>query len=317
MQHILVAGGAGFIGTHLCGRLLMAGHRVTCLDNLVTGRADNILPLIKEPRFTFIQGDVREAPFAPYDRVYDLASPASPVDFKQFPIDILITNSQGTHRLLEVAKKANAKFLITSTSEVYGDPLEHPQQESYWGHVNPIGERSCYDEGKRFSEALTMAYVRTHNLDARIVRLFNTYGPLMRLDDGRVVPNFVRQALTGEPLTVYGDGSQTRSFCYVDDLVEALILAMETEGTKGEVFNLGNPTEHPIREFAEIVARVTNVPLNLVHRPIPPDDPTRRCPDITKAKQQLGWTPKTGLEEGLQKTVAYFAKTLAETQPCN
>lgn len=312
-MRILVTGGAGLIGSHLCERLLADGHYVIALDNFLTGRLENISDFINHPNFEFHKFDVIE-PFilegGPVAAVFHLACPASPVGYGNHPIETHLVNSVGTHNLLKLAMSNEAKFLVTSTSEIYGDPLEHPQREDYWGNVNPIGPRSCYDESKRFTESLTMEYVRQFGLDARIVRLFNTYGPRNDPNDGRVVPNFIMQALRNEPLTIYGDGSQTRSFCYVGDLIEGLVRAMFTPGTKGEVINLGNPDERTILNFAEIIRKICNPEVKIEFRPGRQDDPSRRCPDITKAKKLLSWQPSISLEEGLQKTVAYFREVV-------
>ena len=308
-MRILVTGGAGLIGSHLCERLLQEGHFVIALDNFMTGRRENMADFISHPNFEFHEFDVVQ-PFEPENgpvgAIFHLACPASPVGYGEHPIETHLVNSVGTHNLLKLALSNEAKFIVTSTSEIYGDPLEHPQREEYWGNVNPIGPRSCYDESKRFTESLTMEYVRQFSLDARIVRLFNTYGPRNDPNDGRVVPNFIMQALRGEPLTIYGDGSQTRSFCYISDLIEGLHRAMFTPDTKGEVFNLGNPDERTILNFAQIIREVCNSQLEIVFKPGRQDDPTRRCPDITKARTRLGWEPQVSLSEGLSHTVAYF-----------
>lgn len=309
----LIAGGAGFIGSHLCETLLAQDLEVICLDNFITGNRKNIEPLANNPLFHLVEGDVTK----PLDKtsqslisgvqfIYHLASPASPGQYQKYPAETLLANSLGTFNLLEIAKANGAKFLYASSSEVYGNPQQHPQRESYWGNVNPIGVRSCYDEGKRFGEAMVMAYVRKDDLDARIVRIFNTYGPRMDKDDGRVVSNFTVQALSGMPITVYGDGSQTRSFCYVDDLVSGFLILMENEKARGEVFNLGNPEEHTILEFAKFIKQLTESSSEIKFTDLPEDDPTRRQPDITRIKQILGWTPKVSLEEGLKQTIAYF-----------
>ncbi|MGQ9840056.1 MAG: UDP-glucuronic acid decarboxylase family protein [Anaerolineae bacterium] len=305
-MRILITGGAGFIGSHLCDRLLADGHEVIAMDNLITGSTDNIAHLAGHERFKFIRHDVTNYIYVPghLDAVMHLASPASPVDFDRIPIQILKVGSLGTHNTLGLALAKGARFLLASTSEVYGDPQVHPQPESYWGNVNPIGIRGVYDEAKRFAEALTMAYHRIHGVDTRIIRIFNTYGPRMRLDDGRVVPNFIGQALRGEPLTVYGDGSQTRSFCYVSDLVDGMVRLLLSD----EVMpvNVGNPTEMPIRAFAETINRLTGNRGGIVYKPLPADDPKQRRPDITRARTILGWEPVVGLEEGLARTIAYF-----------
>jgi dTDP-glucose 4,6-dehydratase len=316
-MRVLVTGGAGFLGSHLCDRLIAEGHEVICLDSLLTGRADNIAHLQTHPRFTFIQHDITQ-PFFIADRVdwvLHFASPASPKDYGAHPIHTLKVGALGTYHMLGLAKAHGAKFLLASTSEVYGDPEVHPQPESYWGHVNPIGERSCYDEAKRFAEALTMAYWRQHGIDVRIIRIFNTVGPRMRIDDGRVFPNFITQALRGEPLTVYGDGSQTRSFCYVDDLIEGVMQVMAWTPPEGadelaRVFNLGNSEEVTILEFAHLVKEVTGSRSPIVFRPLPKDDPKQRRPDITKAKNFLGWQPRTSLREAVERTLPYFRQVL-------
>jgi dTDP-glucose 4,6-dehydratase len=305
-MRILVTGGAGFIGSHLCDRLLADGHDVIAMDNLITGSTDNIAHLAGNRHFKFIYHDVTEYIYVPgpLDAVMHLASPASPADFARIPIQILKAGSLGTHNALGLALAKGARFLLASTSEVYGDPLVHPQSESYWGNVNPIGVRGVYDEAKRFAEAITMAYHRVHGLDTRIIRIFNTYGERMRLDDGRVVPNFIGQALRGEPLTVYGDGRQTRSFCYVSDLVEGMIRLLFSS----EVYpvNVGNPAEVTILQFAEIINRLTGNRAGIVFKPLPADDPHARRPDITRAKTILGWEPQVSLEEGLARTIAYY-----------
>ncbi len=304
----LVAGGAGFIGSHMVRRLLKDGYKVICVDNLCTGSKDNIKDLMDNPDFKFLEHDIKEklAIDGPVDYIFNLASRASPIDFSKFPLDILITNSRGTHNLLNIAKEKGARFLEASTSEVYGDPKEHPQKETYWGNVNPRGERSCYDESKRFSEALCMAFYNKFGVDVRIARIFNTYGPNMRKDDGRVVPNFITQALEGKPLTIYGDGKQTRSFCFVEDEVDGLLKLMFKEGISGDVFNIGNPGEFTMLELAEKVKEITGNTSELVFKDLPEDDPEKRRPDITKAKEVLGWEPKVLLDEGLRKTIEYF-----------
>jgi dTDP-glucose 4,6-dehydratase len=309
-MRILVTGGAGFIGSHLCDRLLAEGYEVIALDNLITGSTDNIAHLAGHERFKFIHHDVTNYIYipGPLDAVMHLASPASPIDFARIPIQILKVNSLGTHNALGVALEKGARFLLSSTSEVYGDPLVHPQPETYWGNVNPIGVRGVYDEAKRFAEAITMAYHRIHGLDTRIIRIFNTYGPRMRLEDGRVVPNFVGQALRGEPLTVYGDGSQTRSFSFVSDLVDGMLRLLMSNET--DPVNVGNPNEICIREFAEVINRLTGNAAGIISKPLPVDDPRIRQPDITRARAILGWAPKVPLDEGLQRTIAYFASKM-------
>ena len=308
----IVTGGAGFIGSHLCERLLKEGHEVIALDNLATGKAKNIKHLLDNPNFVFIKHDVSK-PFETnekIDNIFHFASPASPIDYQDIPINTIGANSFGAYNMLVLTKRNNAKFLIASTSEVYGDPKVHPQVETYWGNVNPVGVRSCYDESKRLGEAITMSFYRAYNLDVRIIRIFNTYGPRMRMDDGRVIPNFAVQSLTGKPITIYGDGTQTRSFCYIDDLVEGIYRAMFSDGTKGEIVNLGNPNEKNMLELAELFKKLTGAKSGIVFKPLPKDDPTRRKPDITKAKKLLGWEPKVSLEDGLRKTLEYFKREI-------
>jgi len=306
----IVTGGAGFLGSHLCDALLAEGHSVVAVDNLLTGNAANLEHLRREPRFELLQLDICE-PFdcGQVDYVFHLASPASPVDYSIHGIPTLRVGSLGTFNALEVAKKYGAKFFLSSTSECYGDPEEHPQKETYWGRVNPIGPRSVYDEAKRFSEAATVAYRRYHKLETRIVRIFNTYGPRMQINDGRVVPNFMKQALRGEELTVYGDGMQTRSFCYVSDEVDGL-LRLAWSQQPGPV-NIGNPGEFTILECAQKVLQVTGSTSRLKFMPLPTDDPKQRCPDITKARTVLGWEPKINLESGLRLSLDYFRKAVA------
>jgi len=306
MPRVLITGGAGFIGSHLCERFLADGADVICIDNLLTGTPDNIAHLFANPHFTFIQQDVTTYIYVkgPVDVILHFASPASPVDYLELPIQTLKVGSLGTHKALGLAKEKGARFLLASTSECYGDPLVHPQNEDYWGNVNPIGPRGVYDEAKRFAEAMTMAYHRTHGVATRIVRIFNTHGPRMRLRDGRVVPNFIAQALRNEPITVYGDGSQTRSFCFVSDLVEGIVRLLRSDYT-GPV-NCGNPAEVTILQFAERIKALTNSKSEIVYRPLPVDDPKQRQPDITRARTLLGWEPKVGLEEGLRHTIEYF-----------
>ena len=311
-MRVVVAGGAGFIGSHLCRRLLAEGHEVLCLDNLVTGRRANIAALEDVPGFSFVEHDTIEPLEFVAEAIFNLASPASPPGYLERPLETLRVNSEGTRNLLEQAQRNGARFLLTSTSEVYGDPLEHPQRETYWGNVNPVGDRACYDEGKRFAEALTTVYIRRYGVDGRIVRIFNTYGERSDPDDGRLVPNFVTQALRGAPLTVYGTGEQTRSLCYVGDLVEGLMRAMFSDAARGEVINLGNPEEHTVREYAERIKTLcgSTSPIVYVEAQLG-DDPRRRKPDITKAQRLLGWQPRVPLDDGLRATIAYFRDELA------
>ena len=303
MPTSLVTGGAGFLGSHLCDRLLADGHRVICVDNLDTGTLENI-EHIRSGDFVFMQHDVTEhiAIDEPVDEVFHLASPASPIDYLRLPLQTLKVGSQGTHNALGLAKKHRARFLLASTSEVYGDPKEHPQREDYWGHVNPIGPRGVYDEAKRYAEALTMAYHRQQGVDTHIVRIFNTYGPRMRPKDGRAIPTFIRQAAEGAPLTVFGDGSQTRSFCYVSDLIEGLVRLIRS--SEHEPVNVGNPEEYTILQLAEAVLEAMGSPSEVVYEALPQDDPTVRQPDITRARAILGWEPTIGLADGLAKTLA-------------
>jgi dTDP-glucose 4,6-dehydratase len=306
MARILITGGAGFIGSHLCERFLAEGDDVICMDNFVTGSPDNIAPMLGSRQFTFIEQNVTNYVYVagPLDAILHFASPASPVDYLELPIQTLKVGSLGTHKALGLAKAKGARFLLASTSETYGDPLVHPQNEDYWGNVNPIGPRGVYDEAKRFAEALTMAYHRTHGVETRIVRIFNTHGPRMRLNDGRVVPNFIAQALRGEPITVYGDGSQTRSFCYVSDLVEGIVRLLRSS-YPGPV-NLGNPMEVSILQFGERIKALTKSASPIAFHPLPEDDPKVRQPDITRAQELLGWEPTIGLDEGLRHTIEYF-----------
>jgi dTDP-glucose 4,6-dehydratase len=301
----LVTGGAGFLGSHLCDALVAEGYSVVALDNLLTGRLSNVEHLRREPRFEFQQIDINE-PFdcGKVDYVFHFACPASPVDYMKYGIETLMAGSVGTLHALEIAREYSARYLLASTSECYGDPLEHPQKETYWGNVNPVGPRSVYDEAKRFSEALAMAFHRYHKVDTRIARIFNTYGPRMQLNDGRVVPNFMKQALRGEDLTVYGDGSQTRSFCYVSDEVDGFIRL--SKATEPWPVNIGNPVEFTILECAKLVLAVTGSKSKIKYDPLPVDDPKQRRPDITKAKSLLGWEPKIDLETGLRKSLEYF-----------
>jgi dTDP-glucose 4,6-dehydratase len=306
MMRVIVTGGAGFLGSHLCERLLAEGHEVLAMDNLLTGNLRNIAHLSGEPRFRFVRHDVTQfiAVEGPVDAVLHFASPASPIDYLLLPIQTLKVGSLGTHNALGLAMAKSARFLLASTSEVYGDPLVHPQPESYWGNVNPIGPRGVYDEAKRFAEAMTMAYRRAHGVDTRIVRIFNTYGERMRPRDGRVVPALISQALAGEPMTVFGDGSQTRSFCYVSDLIEG-IYRLLLSGEPDPV-NIGNPSELSVLEFARTIQRLTGTRSEIVFKPLPEDDPKVRQPDISRARTLLGWEPKVKLEEGLSRTIEYF-----------
>ena len=304
---IVVTGGAGFIGSHLCARLLAEGHNVLCVDNLITGSKQNIAALRNHPQFTFLYQDVTQPFTFEANAIFHMASPASPVGYMEHPIETILVNSQGTYQMLEQARRQNALFLVSSTSEIYGDPLVHPQHEGYWGNVNSIGPRACYDESKRLSETLTMEYYRQYQVNARIVRIFNTYGPNSQVDDGRMIPNFITQALQNEPLTIYGDGSKTRSICYVSDLVEGLLLAMFSPHTAGEVFNLGNPEEHTVLEFAQMIIRLCNASSGIIFDPIRVDDPERRRPDISKAQEVLGWQLKVDMEDGLRRTIEWFS----------
>jgi len=314
VSHInLVTGGAGFIGSHLCERLLERGEQVLCLDNLFTGRKENIMGLLTNPRFELIRHDVTQPILLEVDRIYNLACPASPVHYQYNPVKTIKTNVVGALNMLGLAKRVKARILQASTSEVYGDPEVHPQKEAYWGNVNPVGIRSCYDEGKRVAETLFFDYHRQNKVDIRVVRIFNTYGPRMLVNDGRVVSNFIVQALRGEPITVYGDGSQTRSFCYVSDLVEAMIRMMNCENFTGPV-NLGNPGEFTIKELAEEIIRQTGSKSKIDYKPLPADDPTRRRPDISLAREKLAWEPTIALRDGLVKTIAYFDALLSAEQ---
>lgn len=311
-MRIVVTGGAGFLGSHLCDRCLKEGHEVVAVDNFITGSPDNIAH-IDSPKFSFSKQNISEGIFidGPVDFILHFASPASPVDYLELPIQTLKVGALGTHNALGLARAKGAGLLLASTSEIYGDPLVHPQNEEYWGNVNSIGPRGCYDEAKRFAEAIVMAYHRSHGIDTKIVRIFNTYGPRMRLNDGRIVPNLAKQALLGEPLTIYGDGSQTRSFCYMDDLVEGIYRLMLSE--ENLPTNIGNPDEFTILEFAELVLKLTGSKSELTFRPLPQDDPKQRRPDISKAQRVLGWRPKVKLEEGLKPTIEYFESKLRGT----
>ncbi len=311
MARVVITGGAGFLGSHLCKAFLDRDDTVVCVDNLVTGDRANIAPFAAHPGFRFLEHDISE-PFSiaePVDAVLNFASPASPPDYLALPIETLRVGSLGTTHALEIARTHGARFLTASTSEVYGDPLVHPQPESYWGHVNPVGPRSVYDEAKRFGEALTMAYHRTYGVDTRLVRIFNTYGPQMRAGDGRVVSNFIVQALQGQPITIYGDGSQTRSFCYVEDEVRGFLALLDSDGIHDPV-NIGNPNEFTILELAKVVLEVVNSASELVYEPLPEDDPTQRKPDITRARELLGWEPVVQLREGVERTAAFFARQI-------
>jgi UDP-glucuronate decarboxylase len=309
MRRILVTGGAGFLGSHLCEYLIEHGEDVVCVDNFFSGSKDNIRHLFRHPYFELIRHDVIHPLFIEVDQIFHLACPASPIHYQHNPIKTVKTNVMGTINMLGLAKRIKARVLLASSSEVYGDARVHPQKEDYWGNVNPIGLRSCYDEGKRVAETLMMDYSRQNNVDVRIARIFNTYGPRMAVNDGRVVSNFIVQALRGEDLTVYGDGKQTRSFCYVSDLVAALVKMMNTENFKGPV-NLGNPGEFTVLDLAEKIIKLTGSSSRISFKPLPSDDPVRRCPDISLAREKLGWEPKEGLEEGLLKTIDYFRKKL-------
>lgn len=314
MSHVnLVTGGAGFIGSHLCEALLARGEEVLCLDNFFTGRKDNIAHLLQNPKFELIRHDVINPIMLEVHRIYNMACPASPVHYQYNPVKTIKTNVMGALNMLGLAKRVKARVLQASTSEVYGDPQIHPQIESYWGNVNPIGPRSCYDEGKRVAEALFFDYYSQNRVDIRVVRIFNTYGPRMLVNDGRVVSNFIVQALRGEPITIYGEGSQTRSFCYVSDLVNGLIRMMDTDNFTGPV-NLGNPGEFTIKQLAELVIELTGSKSELIYKPLPANDPTRRRPDISLAKEKLGWGPTIPLREGLKPTVAYFDRLLKSGQ---
>ena len=311
----LITGGAGFLGSHLCDRMIAEGHEVLCFDNFITGNPDNVAHLVGHERFRLVCHDVTEFTYVegPLDYILHFASPASPIDYLKLPIQTLKVGALGTHKILGLAKAKNARMLLASTSEVYGDPLVHPQPETYWGNVNPVGSRGVYDEAKRFAEALTMAYQRYHGVETRIVRIFNTYGPRMRLDDGRALPAFMGQALRGEPVTVFGDGTQTRSFTYVDDLVEGiyrLLLSDEREPT-----NVGNQEEVSIRQFAEEVVALTGSRSAIIEHPLPADDPKVRQPDISKAKRVLGWEPRVPRAEGLARTLSYFQERVAQETP--
>ncbi|MFO1094711.1 MAG: UDP-glucuronic acid decarboxylase family protein [Planctomycetaceae bacterium] len=309
MATILVTGGAGFLGSHLCEKLIERGHDVICVDNFFSGRKTNVAHLVGHPQFELIRHDIVHPLHLECDRIFNLACPASPVAYQYNPIKTIKTSTVGMVNMLGLAKRCRARLLHTSTSEVYGDPDVHPQTEDYWGNVNPIGPRSCYDEGKRVAESLCMNYHLAHDVQVRIVRIFNTYGPRMAPDDGRVISNFILQALRGDPLTIYGEGTQTRSFCYVDDLIDGFLRMMDQDDHPGPI-NLGNPVENTMIELAQAVLEVTGSKSPLVHKPLPKDDPRRRCPDITRAKQVLQWTPRVPLRTGLERTVAYYRQQL-------
>ena len=308
MEKVLVAGGAGFIGSHLCDLLISKGFFVYCLDNFITGKRENIKSLESNPNFELVDINLikDEVKIPELNYIFHLASPASPADFQNLSEEIALVNSFGTLSLLKLAVEKKAKFLMASTSEIYGDPEEHPQKETYRGNVNSFGPRSCYDESKRFAETLVYIYRKKFNLNARLVRIFNTYGPRMRKDDGRVVSNFINQAISGSPLTVYGNGSQTRSFCFVSDMVDGIYQAMYSENSDGEIFNLGNPEEYKMIDLANKIKNMTNSNSEIIYTNLPEDDPSRRCPDISKAKQKLNWEPKVKVDDGLQKTIEYY-----------
>jgi len=312
MKRVLITGGAGFLGSHLCDRFIKEGYHVIAMDNLITGNIANIEHLFKLGQFEFYNHDVTRFVHVagPLDYILHFASPASPIDYLKIPIQTLKVGSLGTHNILGLARAKKARVLVASTSEVYGDPQVHPQGEDYWGHVNPVGPRGCYDEAKRFQEAITMAYHTYHGLETRIIRIFNTYGPRMRLDDGRVLPAFIGQALRGEDLTVFGDGSQTRSFCYVDDLVDGIYRLLLSDYPYP--VNVGNPSEITIKQFGEEIIKLTGTKQKMVHKPLPQDDPKQRQPDITKAREILGWEPKVSREEGLRITYEFFKKQLGQ-----
>ena len=312
-MRVLVAGGAGFIGSHVCRELLERGHEVICLDNFSTGRFENVEEIDDHPAFSMVRCDVTRTPYLSADLILHLASPASPVHYKSLSIETMLANSAGTHRLLALAADCGARMVFASTSEVYGDPLEHPQHESYWGNVNPNGPRACYDESKRFGEALVLEYRRKHGVNASIVRIFNTYGPRMGRDDGRVVPAFIAAALAGEPLPLFGDGTQTRSLCYVSDLVEALLLVAFDGNASGRVLNLGNPHEVSMLQLARVVADVTGNHTGMVFSAAVADDPSRRRPDISRMLERYGWQPQVDLPSGLARTVAYFRGGVEES----
>lgn len=312
MEKVIVAGGAGFIGSHLCDALVAKGYKVICIDNLITGSEKNINQLVRNPNFEFHKLDITsdKLDFDGVNYIFNLASPASPIDYQNHPEETAMANSLGTINLLKLAVTNKARFVMASTSEIYGDPKEHPQKETYWGNVNTFGPRSCYDESKRFSESITYVYIHKYDLDARVARIFNTYGPRMQKDDGRVVSTFINQALLNNPVTVNGKGETTRSFCYVSDLVEGLTKLMFTEGLKGEVINLGNPEEYQIIDFAKKIKEMVSSNSEIIFMPLPKDDPMQRKPDITKARELLNWEPKVTVDEGLRKTIEYYKSLL-------
>lgn len=320
-MRILVTGGAGFLGSHLCDRLLADGHEVLCLDNFFTGRRENVMHLLDHPSFELLRHDVTEPILLEVDQIYNLACPASPVHYQYNPVKTVKTNVMGTINMLGLAKRVRARILQASTSEVYGDPQVHPQPESYWGHVNPIGIRSCYDEGKRLAETLMMDYQRQNKVDTRIIRIFNTYGPRMLENDGRVISNFIVQALRGEELTIYGDGTQTRSFCYVDDLIDGMVRLMNVgedshpDTSVHDPVNVGNPEEFTMKELASEIGRAVNTEIRITYCPLPADDPRQRRPDLSRANQLLGWSPSTKFQEGIRKTVEYFANRRETESP--
>jgi UDP-glucuronate decarboxylase len=309
---LIVTGGAGFLGSHLCDRLLADGHHVLCVDNFYSGTKDNVLHLLDHHRFELLRHDVTVPLFVEGEEIYNLACPASPVHYQFDPVQTVKTNVHGAINVLGLARRIKAKVFQASTSEVYGDPQVHPQVEGYWGHVNPIGPRACYDEGKRCAETLFFDYHRQHGVRIKVGRIFNTYGPRMQVNDGRVVSNFIVQALRNEPITIYGDGTQTRSFCYVSDLIEAFVRLMDTPDDLTGPINLGNPVEHTVRELAEKVIALTGSRSSIVHKPLPVNDPVRRRPDIAQAKSALGWEPRVGIDEGLKATVEYFDRVLSD-----
>lgn len=309
IKTILVTGGAGFVGAHLCRKLINEGHKVICVDNLFTGRLNNIQGLMTNERFKFVKHDITEPFNFEVDQIFNLACPASPIHYQYDPVQTIKTSVIGALNVLEIARKNRARILQSSTSEVYGDPLEHPQKESYWGHVNPIGARSCYDEGKRCAESLFFNYASKYDVDVKVIRIFNTYGPYMAEDDNRVISNFIIQALKNEPITVYGNGTQTRSFQYIDDLIHAMLLIMGQDSFHGPV-NIGNPCEYSIIDLANLIIKLTKSNSPIVYQPCPPDDPTKRKPDISLAQEYLGWKPVISVEEGLLKTIDYFRSTL-------